>query len=252
MASSFLPAGATTGDSGGELSSGDDSGEVEFPHSPEIEETSCLAELFEKAAAHLQGLIQVASREQLLYLYARYKQVKVGNCNTPKPSFFDFEGKQKWEAWKALGDSSPSQAMQEYIAVVKKLDPGWNPQIPEKKGKEANTGFGGPVISSLYHEETIREEDKNIFDYCRENNIDHITEAIKSKNVDVNVKDEEDNEGQTALHYASACEFLDIVELLLQSGADPTLRDQDGCLPEEVTGCKTVALVLQQHTTGKA
>uniref|UniRef100_A0A4W2ITX6 ACB domain-containing protein n=1 Tax=Bos indicus x Bos taurus TaxID=30522 RepID=A0A4W2ITX6_BOBOX len=57
--------------------------------------------LFEKAAAQLQGLVQVASREQLLYLYARYKQVQVGNCNTPKPSFFDFEGKQKWEAWKA-------------------------------------------------------------------------------------------------------------------------------------------------------
>jgi acyl-CoA-binding protein len=33
------------------------------------------------------------------------------------------------EAWKALGDSSPSQAMQEYIAAVKKLDPGWNPQV---------------------------------------------------------------------------------------------------------------------------
>lgn len=33
------------------------------------------------------------------------------------------------EAWKALGDSSPSQAMQEYIAEVKKLDPGWNPQV---------------------------------------------------------------------------------------------------------------------------
>ncbi|XP_070123930.1 acyl-CoA-binding domain-containing protein 6 isoform X2 [Equus przewalskii] len=186
------------------------------------------------------------------------------------------------EAWKALGDSSPSQAMQEYIAAVKKLDPGWNPQSPEKKGKAANTGFGGPVVSSLYHEEIIREEDKNIFDYCRENNIDHITKVIKSKNVDVNMKDEEgrallhwacdrghkelvtvllqyradincqDNEGQTALHYAAACEFLDIVELLLQSGADPTLRDQDGCLPEEVTGCKAVSLVLQQHTTGKA
>ncbi|EPQ16421.1 Acyl-CoA-binding domain-containing protein 6 [Myotis brandtii] len=61
-----------------------------------------------------------------------------------------------------------------------------------------------------------------------------------------------DNEGQTALHYAAACEFLDIVELLLQSGADPTLRDQDGCLPEEVTGCKAVSLVLQQHMAGKA
>lgn len=37
----------------------------------------------------------------------------------------------------------------------------------------------------------IREEDKNIFDYCRENNIDHVTKVIKSKNVDVNMKDEE-------------------------------------------------------------
>ncbi|XP_036890865.1 acyl-CoA-binding domain-containing protein 6 [Sturnira hondurensis] len=282
MASPFLSAGTTTGDSGGELSSGDDSGDVESLQSPETEASRSLTELFEKAAAHLQGLIHVASREQLLYLYARYKQVKVGNCNTPKPSFFDFEGKQKWEAWKALGDSSPSQAMREYIAAVRKLDPGWTPQTPEKKGKEASTGFGGPVVSSLYHEEIIREEDKNIFDYCRENNIDHISTVIKSKHVDVNMKDEEgrallhwacdrghkelvtvllqhradvnsqDNEGQTALHYAAACEFLDIVELLLQSGADPTLRDQDGCLPEEVTGCKAVSLVLQQHAAGKA
>lgn len=36
-----------------------------------------------------------------------------------------------------------------------------------------------------------REEDKNIFDYCRENNIDHISTVIKSKHVDVNMKDEE-------------------------------------------------------------
>ncbi|ELW70876.1 Acyl-CoA-binding domain-containing protein 6 [Tupaia chinensis] len=198
MASPFLPAGATTGDSGGELSSGDDSCDAESPPSPETEASRSLTELFEKAAVHLQGLIQVATREQLLYLYARYKQA------------------------------------------------------PEKKGKEVNTGFGGPVVSSLYHEETIREEDKNIFDYCRENNIDHISKAIKSKNADVNMKDEEDNEGQTALHYAAACEFLEIVELLLQAGADPTLRDQDGCLPEEVTGCSAVCLVLQRHTASKA
>ncbi|XP_023583854.1 acyl-CoA-binding domain-containing protein 6 isoform X2 [Trichechus manatus latirostris] len=218
MASPFLPTVSTMGDVGGELSSGDDSGDVdESPQSPETEASRSLTELFEKAAAHLQGLIQVASREQLLYLYARYKQVKVGNCNTPKPSFFDFEGKQKWEAWKALGDSSPSQAMQEYIAVVKKLDPGWNPQIPVKKGKEANTGFGGPVVSSLYHEEIIREEDKNIFDYCRENNIGHITKAIKSKNVDVNMKDEE---GRALLHWACDRGHKELATVLLQYRAD--------------------------------
>lgn len=33
------------------------------------------------------------------------------------------------EAWKALGNSSRNQAMQEYITAVKKLDPGWNPQV---------------------------------------------------------------------------------------------------------------------------
>nr|XP_033772679.1 acyl-CoA-binding domain-containing protein 6 [Geotrypetes seraphini] len=277
MASSFL-----AGQGEGELSSGEDSGG--FGDSLKLcqedeEENKLLVERFERAADYLQQLIQVASKEQLLYLYARYKQVKVGKCNTPKPGFFDFEGKQKWEAWKALGDSSPQQAMQEYIATVKKLDPNWNPQIAEKKGEKLKTGFGGPVVSCLYQEETIREEDKNIFDYCRENNIDHVTQTILSKVVDVNVKDEEgrtllhwacdrghkdlvwvllqhkadvnsqDSEGQTALHYASACEFLDIIELLLKCGADPTLHDQDGCLAEEVTESKEISTRLQQYVT---
>ncbi|XP_076195805.1 acyl-CoA-binding domain-containing protein 6 isoform X2 [Aptenodytes patagonicus] len=176
-----------------------------------------LAALFEQAAERLPALLPAASKEQLLYLYARYKQVKFGTCNTPKPSFFDFEGKQKWEAWKALGDTSPHQAMQEYVATVKKLDPSWNPQTTEKRGKESKTAFGGPVVSSLYQEETIREEDKNIFDYCRENNIDYVTKAIRSKKVDVNVTDEE---GRALLHWACDRGHKELVSVLLQHAAD--------------------------------
>lgn len=41
------------------------------------------------------------------------------------------------------------------------------------------------------------------------------------------------------------------MELLLQSGADPTLRDKEGCLPEEVTDCKAITSALQRHTAGK-
>ncbi|CAN8218031.1 unnamed protein product [Coccothraustes coccothraustes] len=268
---------SAAGGSGGELSSGSEAAATGAAL-PDRD----LPALFEQAAERLPSLLPAASKEQLLYLYARYKQVKLGTCNTPKPGFFDFEGKQKWEAWKALGDTSPHQAMQEYIAAVKKLDPSWNPQTPEKRGKESKTVFGGPVISSLYQEEEIiREEDKNIFDYCRENNIDYVTKAIQSKKVDVNVTDEEgrallhwacdrghkelvsvllqnaadvniqDGEGQTALHYAATCEFLDIVELLLQAGADPGLRDQEGCLPEEVTDSKAITRALQQHGPGQ-
>uniref|UniRef100_A0A670I1T0 Acyl-CoA-binding domain-containing protein 6 n=1 Tax=Podarcis muralis TaxID=64176 RepID=A0A670I1T0_PODMU len=101
-------------------------------------------EQFERAAQRVPALAGSASREQLLYLYARYKQVKCGSCNTPKPGFFDFEGKQKWEAWKALGDTSPEQAIREYVATVKKLDPTWNPQIAEKKGKEGKSWVWRP------------------------------------------------------------------------------------------------------------
>ncbi|EMP34482.1 Acyl-CoA-binding domain-containing protein 6 [Chelonia mydas] len=102
--------------------------------------------------------MQAASREQLLYLYARYKQVKFGNCNTPKPSFFDFEGKQKWEAWKALGDSSPHQAMQEYIATVKKLDPSWNPQNSRYNDNENDVG----IIMEKDFVDEEEEEEENV------------------------------------------------------------------------------------------
>ncbi|XP_078263937.1 acyl-CoA-binding domain-containing protein 6 isoform X2 [Rhinoraja longicauda] len=233
---------------------------------------------FELAAARVTRLAAAgarARREELLPLYGRFKQAKCGKCNIPKPGFFDFEGRQKWEAWKKMGDKTEEQAMQEYVAAVKELDPEWNPQdlLTESDHKVL---FVGPVVSSLYQEEIIREEDKTIFDHCRENNIDHVFKALVSKNVDVNLRDEEgrallhwacdrghkdlvgmllqqkaeinsrDSEGQTALHYASACEFADIVELLLSSGADPTIQDGEGCLPEEVTDSKDISQMLRQ------
>lgn len=234
---------------------------------------------FESAADRVKDLVQTASRDQLLYLYARYKQVKVGKCNTSKPGFFDFEGQRKWQAWKQLGDMDAEQAMQEYISLVNVLDPEGSSK--ERRGAEKRTSFGGAAVSSLYQEETIREEDKNIFDYCRENNIDLINKALSSQKVDVNTKDEEgrallhwacdrghkelvsillqhkadinsqDNEGQTALHYASACEFADIVELLLNSGADPSIKDMEGSLPEEVTESSAISSLLRQYTAPK-
>ncbi|XP_056211960.1 acyl-CoA-binding domain-containing protein 6 isoform X2 [Falco biarmicus] len=241
MASPPLAAAAVAAESGGEASSGS---EETGPAAAGRD----LAALFEQAAERLPALLPAASKEQLLYLYARYKQVKFGTCNTPKPSFFDFEGKQKWEAWKALGDTSPHQAMQEYVATVKKLDPSWNPQTTEKRGKESKTAFGGPVVSSLYQEETIREEDKNIFDYCRENNIDYVTKAIQSKKVDVNVTDEE---GRALLHWACDRGHKELVSVLLQHAADVNSQGfvcvSDGWFPKPLPKHGTTLGV--DHTT---
>ncbi|XP_053549918.1 acyl-CoA-binding domain-containing protein 6 [Bombina bombina] len=267
MACSPQPAGLSSSEECGEL------GELSLEDTEEVE----LRRVFEQAAKHVQNLVHVASTEQLLYLYARFKQVKVGKCTTSKPGFFDFEGRKKWEAWKALGDYSVQQAMQDYIDTVKKLDPSWTPKDCEETSKPLKTTFGGPVVSCLYQvQEIIRDEDKNIFDYCRENDITRVSGALASGSIDVNIADEEgrsilhwacdrghtelvsvlichnahvnmqDSEGQTPLHYASACEFPDIVGLLLDHGADPSLVDNDGFQPHEATDSKQIREMLKQ------
>lgn len=64
---------------------------------------------------------------------------------------------------------------------------------------------------------TFREEDKNIFDYCRENNIDHVSEAISSQKVDVNTKDEEVPMKPDSTHMS---------ELTLEKRTDWPIRSQ--------------------------
>ncbi|XP_075038380.1 acyl-CoA-binding domain-containing protein 6 isoform X2 [Mixophyes fleayi] len=206
--------------------------------------------------------------------------VKVGKCTTSKPGFFDYEGKQKWEAWKSLGDYSRQQAMRDYVETVKKLDPAWSPKAFVDPVEEHKTTFGGPVVSCLYQvQEILRDEDKDIFDYCRENDISRISQALATGAIDVNVADDEgrsllhwacdrgrtelvsillfhnahinmqDDEGQTPLHYASACEFTDIVDHLLDHGADPSLVDNDGFQPHEATDNREISDMLKQHAT---
>lgn len=50
---------------------------------------------------------------------------------------------------------------------------------------------------------------------------------------------------------ASACEFADIVELLLDAGADPSIKDMEGSLPEEVTESSAISSLLRQYTAPK-
>ncbi|XP_047656118.1 acyl-CoA-binding domain-containing protein 6 isoform X2 [Tachysurus fulvidraco] len=172
---------------------------------------------FQSAAQRVRELVQTASREELLYLYGRYKQATVGKCNTSKPGFFDFEGQRKWTAWKQLGDMSKEQAMQEYISSVQTLDPEGFKGSSERRRGERRTTFGGAAVSCLYQQETIREEDKNIFDYCRENNIEQVRTALSTHNVDVNTKDEE---GRALLHWACDRGHKELVTFLLNNNAN--------------------------------
>ena len=91
---------------------------------------SCEKELFEKAAAHLpQVLAKVTvADENLLYLYARYKQANEGPCNTSRPGLFEFQAKKKWDAWNSIKSIPKEQAQSEYVSLIQELDPEWKPE----------------------------------------------------------------------------------------------------------------------------
>ncbi|KAF3834705.1 hypothetical protein F7725_027263 [Dissostichus mawsoni] len=201
---------------------------------------------FESAADRVRDLVQTAARDQLLYLYARYKQPKWESAIHRNLASLTLKDRGNgMQAWKQLGDMEADQAMQEYISCVNELDP--EGSTKEGRGAKRRTGFGGATVSSLYQEEMIREEDKNIFDYCRENNIDHISEAIVSQ------------KGRALLHWACDRGHKDLVSVLLQHKADinrqlrsrPVHQRSGGFPPEEVTESSAISSLLQQHTAPK-
>lgn len=54
---------------------------------------------FEAAAAQVKELKARPSDEELLEIYALYKQATEGDNNTPKPGMFALKEKAKWEWW---------------------------------------------------------------------------------------------------------------------------------------------------------
>lgn len=80
-----------------------------------------LQEQFDKAAEDVKNLKETPSDDQLLEIYALYKQATVGDCNTSRPGLLDFKGKAKWDAWEHKKGTSQEKASQDYINNVKEL-----------------------------------------------------------------------------------------------------------------------------------
>jgi len=59
-----------------------------------------MEQVFNLAASHLQNIVNDLSPDtkdnDLLYLYARYKQATIGPCNTSKPGFLNATARKKW------------------------------------------------------------------------------------------------------------------------------------------------------------
>lgn len=76
---------------------------------------------FENAVARSKELTKRPSNEELLQLYALYKQATEGDVAGERPGGFDFKAIAKYDAWEEIKGKSKDQAMQDYAALVEKL-----------------------------------------------------------------------------------------------------------------------------------
>ena len=76
---------------------------------------------FERAAQDAQKLKKRPSDEDMLRLYALYKQASSGDVSGDRPGAFDFVGRAKYDAWARLKGTTQDKARQSYVDLVERL-----------------------------------------------------------------------------------------------------------------------------------
>ena len=80
-----------------------------------------LQQQFESAVTRSKELTRRPTNEELLLLYALYKQATEGDVSGERPGGFDFKAIAKYDAWEELKGKPKELAMQDYIQLVEKL-----------------------------------------------------------------------------------------------------------------------------------
>lgn len=76
---------------------------------------------FAQAQIDVKTLTKRPSNEDLLTLYALFKQGSAGDASGTRPGMLDMVNRAKFDAWAKLKGTSTDAAMTQYIARVKAL-----------------------------------------------------------------------------------------------------------------------------------
>jgi diazepam-binding inhibitor (GABA receptor modulator, acyl-CoA-binding protein) len=76
---------------------------------------------FQAAVTRSQQLTRRPSNEELLDLYALFKQSSEGDVSGDRPGGFDFKAIAKFDAWAGKKGLAKDEAMQAYIKLVETL-----------------------------------------------------------------------------------------------------------------------------------
>jgi acyl-CoA-binding protein len=76
---------------------------------------------FTDAQARVKTLTKAPSNDDLLELYAFYKQATSGDVSGSRPGMMDFKGRAKFDAWATKKGTAKDAAMTKYVALVDRL-----------------------------------------------------------------------------------------------------------------------------------
>ncbi len=76
---------------------------------------------FEQAQKDVKTLTQRPENDDMLLLYACYKQATAGDASGSRPGMFDLVGRAKYDAWAALAGTSQADAQARYVRKVRDL-----------------------------------------------------------------------------------------------------------------------------------
>jgi len=79
------------------------------------------AKAFEQAQKDVKTLTKRPGNDDMLFLYAHYKQATEGDVSGSRPGMLDMVGRAKYDGWAKLKGTSKDAAMQKYVDKVSAL-----------------------------------------------------------------------------------------------------------------------------------
>lgn len=80
-----------------------------------------LEDEFKLSFDNSKNLATRPSNDILLEMYGLYKQASEGDISGDRPGGFDFKAIAKYDAWLSRKGMTKEDAMQQYVALIKKL-----------------------------------------------------------------------------------------------------------------------------------
>uniref|UniRef100_A0A7C9E532 ACB domain-containing protein n=1 Tax=Opuntia streptacantha TaxID=393608 RepID=A0A7C9E532_OPUST len=72
-----------------------------------------------------QGRFAMVGSDVMMEFYSLQKVAMEGPCHEPQPMALKLSARAKWNAWQRLGNMSPEEAMERYVALLSNIVPGW-------------------------------------------------------------------------------------------------------------------------------